>query len=154
MMKRRTFLLGGLGVIVVAGLGVIGIGPAAARSQVASLVRKRLSFLKLDEAGLQQFAHDHVAAMLAKRPTWNRWKYHLLVIFTKQFSQYGGYSNDIRTRMQRLADNLSTLYLLSSDFFVNGADESRTIEYTGLYDSLVPCSSPFARPPIDPPAAS
>jgi hypothetical protein len=154
MMKRRTFLLGGLGVIVVAGLGVIGIGPVAARSQVASLVRKRLSFLKLDEAGLQQFAHDQVATLLAKRPTWNRWKYHFLVIFTKQFSQYGGYSNDKRTRMQRLADNLSTLYLLSSDFFVNGADESRTIEYTGLYDSLVPCSSPFARPPIDPPAAS
>jgi hypothetical protein len=155
MMKRRTFLAYGLGVIVVAGLGVIGIGPAAARAQVASLVRKRLSFLHLDEAGLQQFAHDQVDALLAKRPTWNRWKYHFLVIFTKQFSQYGGYSNDQRTRLQRMADNLSTLYLLSSDFFVNGADESRTIQYTGLYDSLVPCSSPFARPPIiDRPAAS
>jgi hypothetical protein len=154
MIKRRTFLFGGLGVIVVAGLGVIGIGPVAARSQVASLVRKRLNFLKLDEAGLQQFAHDQVASLLAKRPTWNRWKYHFLTIFTKQFSQYGGYSNDKRTRVQRMADNLSTLYLLSSDFFVNGADESRTIEYTGLYDSLVPCSSPFARPPIDRPAAS
>lgn len=154
MIKRRTFLLGGLGVIVAAGLGVIGIGPAAARSQVVSLVRKRLNFLKLDEAGLHQFAQDQVASLLAKRPTWNRWKYHFLVIFTKQFNQYGGYSNDKRTRTEHLADNLSTLYLLSSDFFANGADESRTIEYTGLYDSLVPCSSPFARPPVDRPAAS
>jgi hypothetical protein len=154
MIKRRTFLLGGLGVIVVAGLGVIGIGPVAARSHVASVVRKRLDFLKLDDAGLHEFAKDQVATLLAKRPTWNRWKYHFLVIFTKQFSQYGGYSNDNRTRTQRLADDLSTLYLLSSDFFVNGADESRTIQYTGLYDSLIPCSSPFARPPIDPPAAS
>ncbi|MFL6604079.1 MAG: hypothetical protein ACJ8R9_22505 [Steroidobacteraceae bacterium] len=154
MIKRRSFLLGGLGVIVVAGLSVIGIGPVAARSEVASLVRKRLNFLKLEEAGLQEFAKDQVAALLAKRPTWNRWKYHFLVIFTKQFSQYGGYSNDKRTRTQRLADNLSTLFLLSSDFFVNGADESRTIQYTGLYDSLVPCSSPFARPAITPPAAS
>jgi hypothetical protein len=56
MIKRRTFLLGGLGVIVVAGLGVIGVGPVAARAQIASLVRKRLGFLKLDEAGLNEFA--------------------------------------------------------------------------------------------------
>jgi hypothetical protein len=155
MIKRRTFLLGGLGVIVVAGLGVIGVGPVAARAQIASLVRTRLGFLKLDEAGLNEFAKDQVSALLAKRPTWNRWKYHFLVIFTRQFSQYGGFSNDKRTRMQRMADNFSTLYLLSSDFFPNGADESRTIQYTGLYDSLVPCSSPFARPPIiDRPAAS
>ena len=153
MIKRRTFLLGGLGVILVAGLGVIGVGPVAAQAEIASLVRRRLNFLKMDEAGLEQFAKDQVSALLAKRPTWNRWKYHLLSIFTRQFAQYGT-SNDTRTRMQHTADNFATLYLLSSDFFVNGADESSTIQYTGLYDSLRACSSPFARPPIDTPAAS
>ncbi len=151
-MERRTFLLGGLGVAVVAGLGVLGAGPAA-EAQIASLVRRRLGFLKLDEAGLKQFSKDQVSALLAKRPTWNRWKYHFLVLFTKSFTQYGT-SNDTRTRLQRTADSFATTYLLSSDFFVNGADESRTIEYTGLYDPLRPCSSPFARPPLDRPAAS
>jgi hypothetical protein len=144
-MKRRTFLLG-LGAVAVAGLGVVGVGPAAARAEIASLVRKRLVFLKLDETGLSQFAKDYVSAQLAKRPTWNRWKYHFLVIFTKQFSQYGGYSNDTRTRKEHLSDNLSTLYLLSSDFFANGSDESRIVQYRALYDPLQPpCSSPFAR---------
>ena len=142
MIKRRTFLLGGLGVIVVAGLGVIGVGPVAAQAEIASLVRRRLNFLKLDEAGLEQFAKDQASALLAKRPTWNRWKYHFLVIFTKQFNKYG-MSNDTRTRMQRMADSFATTYLLSSDFFVNDGDESR-----GSSEDRVQRLSPAVQCPV------
>jgi hypothetical protein len=151
MIKRRQFLLGGLAVVGIAGLGVIGFGRGAAQAKIATLVRSRLSFLRLEEAGLQAFAHDQVAALLAKRPTWNRMKYHFLSVFSKSLTRYNT-SSDRRTRSERLADNLASTYLLSSDFFLNKADPSRVVEYLNLYDPLRPCGNPFARPPMDPPS--
>ena len=42
-------------------------------------------------------------------------------------------------------EHVTTLYLMSSDFFKNGADENRVVQYLGYYDPLVPCNNPFAR---------
>jgi hypothetical protein len=148
-MKRRQFLLGGLAVVAIAGLGVIGFGRGAAQAKIVSLVRRRLSFLQLDEAGLQAFAHDHLGVLLAKRPTWNRWKYHFLSVFSKSITRWNT-STDKRTRSERVVDNMASTYLLSSDFFLNKADQSQVVHYISLYDPMVPCGNPFARPPIDP----
>jgi len=148
MITRRRVLSGGLAVVVVAGVGVIGIGPRAAESHIVTVVRRKLSFLKLDEKGLQAFAKDQVSALLAKRPTWNRLKYHYLSMFAKQFTRYNR-SNDKRTRIERMEDNFASTYLLSSDFFLNGADESRIVQYVNFYDPLRACGNPFWRPTID-----
>ena len=148
MITRRKLLLSGLGVVAVVGLGGIAFGPMAARSEIADHVRKRLSFLKLDEAGLEMFAKDQVDALLAKRPTWTRMKYHFLAVFSKSFTKYEQ-STDTRTRMQRMADTFAATYLLSSDFFINGSDESKTIQYISFYDPLRGCGNPFARMAID-----
>jgi hypothetical protein len=148
MMKRRKFLLAGLGVVAVVAAGGIVFGPMAAEAEIVSHVRSRLSFLKLDEAGLQRFAQDQVAALLAKRPTWNRLKYHFMSVFSKSFTRYE-HSSDTRSRRQRMEDTFASTYLLSSDFFINGADQSRTVRYLGFYDPLRGCGNPFARPVID-----
>jgi hypothetical protein len=148
-MKRRQFLLGGLAVVAIAGLGVVGFGRGAAQGKIVSLVRRRLSFLQLDEAGLQAFAHDQVGALLAKRPTWSRMKYHVLSVFSKPSARWNT-SSDKRTRSERIADNMASTYLLSSDFFLNKADQSRVVHYIALYDPVRPCGNPFARPPADP----
>ncbi len=145
MNTRRRFLLGGLAVVAVAGIGVIGFGRTAAESRIVGAVRGRLSFLKLDEAGLHAFARDQVNALLAKRPSWNRLKYHYLALFGQQFTRYNR-SNDKRSRTERMADNFASTYLLSSDFFVNGADESSVVQYRSFYDPLRPCGNPFWRP--------
>lgn len=149
MIKRRRILLGGLGIAAAAGLGVLGFGRVATESEIASAVRRRLSFLRLDEAGLRSFAKDQVSVLLAKRPTWNRMKYHFLSVFTKSFTRYD-HSNDKRSRIERLEDGFAATYLLSSDFFLNGADESRTVEYVAFYDPLRACGNPFARSPVEP----
>jgi hypothetical protein len=148
MATRRRFLLIASGVVVAAAVGVVGIAPSVTESQIVSHVRRRLSFLKLDEAGLRAFAHDQVAALLAKRPTWNRMKYHFLAIFTNSFSRYDR-SNDRRSRTERMTDGFASTYLLSSDFFVNGGDAAQVVRYLSLYDPLRPCGNPFARPAMD-----
>jgi hypothetical protein len=147
-MKRRKFLLTGLGMVAVIGVTGIAFGPLAAEAEIASHVRRRLSFLKLDESGLRAFARDQVKVLLAKRPTLNRWKYHFMSVFSKSFTQYE-HSSDQRTRLQHIEDGFAATYLLSSDFFVNGGDQSRTIEYIAYYDPLRACGNPFARPVID-----
>lgn len=147
MIKRRNILKIGLGVAAVAVLGVWGVD-IASESEIVSAVRRRLGFLRLDDAGLHAFAKDYISSLLAKRPSWYRWKYHIQSLFRKPGARWG-ISTDTRSRRERLADNLTTIYLLSSDLFSQGADESRTIQYVGLYDPMRACGSPFARPAVD-----
>jgi hypothetical protein len=143
MLKRRRFLKIGLGVVAVAAVGVWG-ADMAGEAEIVATVRKRLSFLKLEEAGLHSFAKDYISALLAKRPSWYRWKYHIQSLFRKPGARWG-ISTDTRSRRERFADNLATQYLLSSDLFLNGADENRTIQYVKLYDPMRACAAPFAR---------
>lgn len=152
MIGRRRLLQIGLGLALLGGAGVAGFGRAAAEAEIVSRLRRRLAFLRLDEAGLRAFAHDQVSALLAKRPTWVRWKYHFLHLLSpKAFSRYDS-SSDQRSRIARAIDNLASTYLLSSDFFLNGADESRLVRYLRFYDPMRPCGNPFARPPLAPPS--
>jgi hypothetical protein len=147
MIKRRRFLLVGSAIVAVAGLGALGLGRIVTESEIASAVRRRLSFLHLDEAGLHSFARDQIGTLLAKRPTWKRVQTRLRSALLKPVVVHYGGSNDTRTRRERIEDNLATVYLLSSDFFVHGADESRTVQYVNLYDPMRACGNPFARPP-------
>lgn len=152
MIKRRGILLGALGVAATASLGLWG-ADVFTQSEIASSVRRRLSFLKLDEAGLHSFARDQVASILAKRPTWYRIKFHIRMMFSKSGPNWG-VSTDTRSRRERMVDNLATMYLLSSDFFLNGADESRSVRYVALFDPMRACDNPFARPVEDPAGTS
>lgn len=149
MITRRRLLIGGLITVGVGGLGILAFGRSTAEEHIVHVVRGRLSFLKLDQAGLHEFAKDQVGAIVAKRPTWNRLKYHFLNVFTKSFSKYDR-SSDRRTRNERIADGFASTYLLSSDFFLNGADVSRTVEYIRFYDPMIPCGNPFARAAVEP----
>jgi hypothetical protein len=152
LIKRRRILLGALGVVATASLGLWG-ADVFTQSEIASSVRRRLSFLKLDEAGLHAFARDQVASVLAKRPTWYRIKFHIRMMFSKSGPNWG-VSTDHRSRREHIVDNLATMYLLSSDFFLNGADESRSVRYVALFDPMRACDNPFARPVVDPAGTS
>jgi hypothetical protein len=144
MITRRAVLIGGVVTVGLAGVGILAFGRGAAEAHIVDAVRRRLSFLKLDEAGLHQFAHDQVSVLLAKRPTWNRLKYHFLNTFTKSFSKYDR-SNDKRTKSERSTDGFASTFLLSSDFFRNGADVASTVRYVQFFDPMIPCGNPFAR---------
>lgn len=142
--SRRQLLYAGLGVFAATGVGIVSVGKTLTEREIVSLLRRRLRFLQLDETGLQSFAQDYVGVILAKRPTWNRIKYHLHSVVGPTFKRFGR-SNDKRTRAQRIEDDLAQIYLLSSDFFVNGADSRRLIHYVAYYDPMRACGNPFAR---------
>jgi hypothetical protein len=49
-------------------------------------------------------------------------------------------------RKQRLApDPMVTVFLLSTDFFRNGADVKQPVGFVALYSPLAACSNPFAQ---------
>ena len=148
-MASSKFRQVGLGVVALAGAGGLS-GWFLSEAEIAS-ASARLPFLRFDDEGLQAFAKDQISALLAKRPTWYRLKYHVRLLFQKPTAAASwGRTSDKRTRRERMEDNLATLYLLSSDFFTSGADETRVIRYVALYDPMRPCGNPFARPAVDP----
>ncbi len=154
MNKRRRMVLKGLGIAAVVGVGAVGIGDVVTRAEIAAAVRRRLPMLRLDEAGLHEFAKDQIAVLLAKRPSLKRVRTRIRMVLDKTPPVKFGMSTDKRTKREHLEDNLATLYLLSSDFFWKGADQSRTIKYIALYDPMRACGNPFARPVPDATATS
>jgi len=149
--QRRSVLIAALGFVAAAAVGILG-AEFATETEIVSAIRRRLPFLRFDDAGLHRFAKDYEGVMLQKRPSWYRWKYHFHSLFAKPPAAQWGISNDTRSRREHLEDDWATLFLLSSDFFANKSDESRTIQYVQFYDPTVPCNNWFARPVIVPDA--
>ncbi len=53
-------------------------------------------------------------------------------------------------RLEALEERICTAFLMSSDFFKNGADESRPVRYLALYEpTRIGCANPFARFDLD-----
>lgn len=93
------------------------------------LIRKELSFLKLDGEGIRAFVNEYATA---------KDRYYKLIV--KSYSILG-----IDSSQSGKVHQLVSTYLLSTDFFVNNMDESRIIKFVGLYDPyLRPCAHPFA----------
>jgi hypothetical protein len=145
-MKRRTFLWS-----TAAGIcGLIGwqFATSSEKGAIVKVLYKRLPYLKLDGAGVQQFA----AAAVARKEN-SRLKLSLLDATGPAYTHLALAPNGALTDAIRWGEErLVTEYLLSSDFFINGTDANLTVHFLGFYDPLVACSNPFARPPIIEPA--
>ncbi len=143
-MKRRYFLLSGLAGIC----GIAGWRFAVSSEQaaIAKVLHKRLDYLRLDPAGVQQFCRDLSATGVISSGRL-RFIDALGPIYTlPALSADNKMDNSIRHGEDRVV----TLYLLSTDFFKNGADLNRTVSYVRYYDPLIACGNPFARPVIVP----
>jgi hypothetical protein len=149
MISRRRLLLAGLGLVGLSGLGIFAFGRSGIEAAIATILRRRLAYLHLDEEGVRAFASDQAGKLIAKRVSLHRLRYHVAATAGDTFKRFQR-SNDPRTRVERIEDPIVISYLMSSDFFLNGADESRSVRYLGFYDALQrPCGNPFARPAWD-----
>jgi hypothetical protein len=139
-MKRRTFLQ----TTAVALGGVVAWRFAVSNDEdaVVKVLYKKLAYLHLEEAGVLQFAAD-----LSKKFIISGFRLHLI---DAAGGLYTGSSLSPDGKPGRALrhgeDRVTTQYLMSSDFFINGADKTRTVKYLGYYDPMVACNNPFARP--------
>ncbi len=140
-MKRRTMIaLAGAGAVFA--LGAWRLTAATQRDAILAVLRKRLDYLRLDPVGVGRFADDLVATKEI-----SRLRLRLIGAAGPLYEDLplsGG--GRIRHTIRHGEERIVTLYLLSSDFFRHGADESRVIQYVGMYDPLQACANPFARP--------
>jgi hypothetical protein len=140
--RRRGVLLGLVAFGAMAGVAGWRFARATPEQAIAMVLRKRLSYLRLDAAGVAQFARD-----LAARNDIGGYKLRALAVAGRLYSDvsYPGY-NAVSSAIRNGEDRIVTVYLLSSDFFLMGADEGRIVQYLAPYDALRACSNPFARP--------
>ncbi|MGC2460768.1 MAG: hypothetical protein WA446_07340 [Steroidobacteraceae bacterium] len=157
-MKRRAFLTSL--VAVCAGIAGWRFVTGSQENSIVLILHKRLGYLQLDPAGVEQFARDYVATKMLSnakvRVIFSNFKLRVIDELAPLYTRAallpaGKLSRLMSTGEERVA----TEYLLASDFFTNGADQKRLIKYTGLYDPMRACGNPFARsgPGVDYPDA-
>jgi len=139
-MQRRIFLIS----TAAAFCGAIAwrLESGSETSAIAKVLYKRLDYLKLDDAGVRRFASD-----MAARKVISGLRLRVTdaagVLYTRHSLTP---DSKLGQAIRHGEDRMVTLYLMSSDFFANGANKNRTVNYLGYYDPLVACNNPFARP--------
>jgi hypothetical protein len=138
--RRRRFLLGLIGLCG----AVVGWRLVTGRTQdgIVAIVYKCVGYLKLDPAGVRQFALD-----LDAKHQISTSKLRLIAATAPVYShmQFDG-TGDRSEQFRFGEDSIVTSYLLSTDFFTMGCDENRVVRYVALFDAVRGCSNPFARP--------
>ncbi|MDH4043250.1 MAG: hypothetical protein OEY20_13970 [Gemmatimonadota bacterium] len=141
-LHTRRWFLGSLGALLAGSLGWWGVGREWSAS-IRSLVARRLYFLDLDPAGLDAFARDAMAdpqLPFPKHMHVRRWFFSLYSrVPVRLFPLLPA-----RDRLAGLEARVVQKYLLSTDFFLQGADESVTVRYRAYFDPYRrPCVNPF-----------
>jgi hypothetical protein len=140
--SRRTFLAFGAA-STLAGLYVAYLWRWGNPTDVViSILERRVGYLKVERDTFRQFAQDYVVS----RKQHSR-MLGLLSAFSmplRFFSPYDWLQQN--HGFQRIEDSVVSLYLLSTDFFQNGASEERPVTYLSFYDPFVTvCRNPFNR---------
>lgn len=136
MIKRRYILLTAIA-------GIVGFRFALSSDEgaIVAVLRKRLDYLHLEENGLLMYARD-----LAATHRIASYRLRCVQMIGPLYTRFNSLGrNAIAHSVRHGEERIVTIYLLSSDFFVNGQDESRLVRYLGFYDPLIACANPFAR---------
>jgi hypothetical protein len=147
-MKRRTFVLYGaaLASASASAWAAWEFVDASDVDTFAMVVRRRLDYLKLEPEGVRRFAQDMVALHVISTT-----RMHVLSEFKSVYARFplSAGDNMLAYKLRHGEDRIVSSYLISSDFFINGADESRLVKYLGILDPRRACCNPFARRPYD-----
>ncbi len=129
-MKRRQFLkLTGLasGMVIIPP-GLYYIAPEV-KQYAVKLIEQELHYLKLAPGSTSRFVEAYFKATGNDLVAKVKWK----------TLYYLGYNWEKSDRIR----DLIKYFLLSSDFFINKADEHKTVNYLGIYN---PYTSPLSNP--------
>lgn len=94
------------------------------------LIEKQLQYLKLEEGSVEKYVNDY---FLNSNDAVLRLKWKTMYYLNTTWNE----SNTLK--------DLIKYYLLSTDFFINKMDESKVVNYLGLYNPYKsPIPNPFA----------
>jgi hypothetical protein len=136
--RRQWFAAAASGAVALAGWRYTA---SSEQDGIIAVLYKRLDYLMLDEPGVRAFASDEVAQGAVRGSK-------LRVIDAAQ-PVYEHLPQSAAQLLARGEERIVTLYLMSSDFFLNGADISLPVRYLGYFDPIErprPCGNPFWRP--------
>ncbi|MBA3588014.1 hypothetical protein [Methylibium sp.] len=142
---RRKFL--GLGVSLAAGATALYTAYkwrwGEPTEVIVAILHRRVGDLRVDAASFDRFATEYVDY----RKDYRR-QLSVLSIVSLPFQYVTPYGwIEQGGALRRLEDNVVSLYLLSTDFFLGGADESRPVSYLSFYDPYASvCRNPFMGP--------
>jgi hypothetical protein len=134
-------MLGGAAVLFVAPYAFYQWRHGNPTKIIVAILKRRVGYLKVEAGSFQRFAREYVeykreyVSDLARDS-----------IFALPFTYLTPYRwLPMGHPLRRLEDNVVTKYLLSTDFFLHDADESRDVKYLSFYEpQLAPCRNPFA----------
>jgi hypothetical protein len=148
-LRRRRFLLLGAGsaVVIATGYGVARWYRGDPASVILAILERRLGYLPVDRTSFPRFAADYLDSRKEYRQ-----ELALLALFSLPYRYVTPYPLLKQGHsLRRLESNVVSRYLLSTDFFEHGADESRSIRYVEFHDPYsIACRNPFVpRPGAD-----
>ncbi len=144
MNRRKFFILSGTTTAVLLSGGVaVHLISKSSHSFLGKLIKDKLNYLTIDPNALQSFCDDFISSKSFSMEI----KTGLLELSTMILDNLDDVESFIGSaRIQKLQEELTRLFLLSSDFFFNNSEEDRTIQYIKLYKPIESvCYNPFAR---------
>jgi hypothetical protein len=140
VIKRRALLAG---LIATGGLLGVGFARSTDAKTIAAIVYKRLGYLRLDPDGVQRFARDFAARHILSST-----RLHIAGLFWPVYGRLPQEWHDRwSNRINYTEDRVVSVYLISSDFFVNGSDQTKIVHYSAYYDAVAhACGNPFRQP--------
>jgi hypothetical protein len=138
-MKRRALF--GLAAAGMAALVGYRVWRSRDEDAVVDVLKKRLGYLRVDEAGMRRFAADFAAhravptrRLRAVAALWPAYRFVPLRVGIP-----GSRHADL------VEEHIASTFLMSTDFFSNGADTGAPVVYGRYYDAMNACSNPFRR---------
>ena len=132
MFRRKFLKIAGLGAVAVA-LPSLGAYAVSLNEATAGVILHQFRFLNLDRKGIDQFVQDYYKQEGSSKSA------------LAQVKMRGYYMLNINSDQSQLVRTITTLYLLSTDFFQNRMDEGKLVRYQGIYDPYkTPCANPFS----------
>jgi hypothetical protein len=137
IISRRRFLISGVATMTAAVAGWAYLQEFTYHNLIISVLHRKLSYLELDESSLGKFAADFAGDYGTLGH-----KGQLLALSRPVLPLVDSLAADEVTRFE---DRVVSKFLLSTDFFRNGADETRPVKYVAYYNPYnVACGNPFA----------
>lgn len=141
--SRRAFLactLAGVAVLVATPYAFYQWRYGKPTNVVMAVLKRRVGYLRNEPGSFERFAHEYVEYKHEHMRQLARMSVIALPFTYVTLYRWLPMGHSLR----RLEDNIVTKYLLSTDFFLHGGDESRVVTYLSFYEpQLAPCRNPF-----------